>query len=659
MSEAPASLRGELARRFRAGDLAGTVQQATELTAQYPDSGFAWNVLGAGLGRLGRTAEAAAALQRAVELMPDQAAVHSNLGAARQGLQQDEAAEACYRAALCLQPSLADAWNNLGVVLKRQGRWDEADACYGRALALAPGWAMAHNNRGVLQHARGALEAARRDLLAAVAAQPDFAEAHEHLAALLVDLGQPLEALAAAERAIALRPDRAPAWSQRALAQLQAGAALEAVRSLQQAVTLDPQDVRLHSALLLAMNYVEHPPQQMRAAARRYGELVEAPARPFDRWARRDAEVPLRVGLVSGDLREHPVGHFLEGMLPHLAHEGVALFAYATQPQEDGLSARIRPHFQAWRRLHGLGAEAAAGRIHADGLDVLLDLSGHTAHQRLDVFAWRPAPRQASWLGYFATTGLAQMDWILSDAACTPAQSDAQFEERLWRLPARLCFTPPAEAPQVAPLPAAAGAPFTFGCFNHLAKMGEPVVALWAQVLQAVPDSRLALKAAALATPQIARQVEARFARHGIDAQRLLLEGPSPRAQYLAAYAGVDLALDPFPFNGGTTSAESLWMGVPVLSLAGDRLVARQGVGLLESAGLADWIAPDPESYVALAARWAGDLPALQGLRAGLRERLRTTALFDGARFAAQWACALRELCRSPCSKRDAARPSS
>lgn len=273
--------------------------------------------------------------------------------------------------------------------------------------------------------------------------------------------------------------------------------------------------------------------------------------------------------------------------------------------------------------------------IHDDGVRVLLDLSGHTARNRLPVFAWKPAPVQASWLGYFATTGVNEIDYLIADPWTVPQIDEVHFTERVWRMPeTRMCFTAPRENVAISPLSALSGGIITFGCFNTLTKMSDDVVALWARVLAAVPHSRLILKAIELADNSVLQHTLERFAARGLGGQRLISEGPTPRADYLAAYRRVDIALDPFPFTGATTSVGALWMGVPVLTLAGKRLVSCQGVGVMMTAGLPDWIAADRDDYVARAVTHSANLQRLAVLRENLREQVLSSPLFDASRFA-------------------------
>jgi predicted O-linked N-acetylglucosamine transferase (SPINDLY family) len=268
------------------------------------------------------------------------------------------------------------------------------------------------------------------------------------------------------------------------------------------------------------------------------------------------------------------------------------------------------------------------------------------------MFAWKPAPVQVTWLGYFATTGISAIDYLIADPWTIPNTEEDRFVEQIWRLPeTRLCFTAPVERLEISALPASENQFVTFGCFNHLTKVNDDVVALWASVLHAVTGSRLFLKSAPIAEPTLQISIMERFSAHGIGRERLILEGSSPRAEYLAAYQRVDIALDPFPYPGGATTAEALWMGVPVLTLAGQSFVSRQGVGLLTNAGLPEFVAIDRNDYVTRAAAHSGDLQRLASLRSGLREQLRSSPLFDSSRFARHFEAALRGMWRAWCEK--------
>jgi protein O-GlcNAc transferase len=342
------------------------------------------------------------------------------------------------------------------------------------------------------------------------------------------------------------------------------------------------------------------------------------------------------------------VGYFAEGALTSLAQNAsgrLELFAYPSHSCTDAVAERIKASCRGWCSLVGVSDEAAALRIREDSIDILIDLSGHTAHNRLPLFAWKPAPVQVSWLGYFATTGVEAIDYLVADPWTLPESQETNFTEKIWRLPeTRLCFTVPNEDADITPLPALRNGYVTFASFNHMSKLNDDVAALWARVLDAVPHSRLLLKAKQLTEASVRQRAVNLFAARGIDPARLVLEGPVSRSEYFLAYQRVDIALDPFPYPGGTTTVEALWMGVPVLTLAGDRFLSRQGIGLLMNAGLPQWIADSPKDYVARAALHANDLNALADLRTRLRGQVLRSPIFDAPRFASHLEAALREM---------------
>ena len=463
--------------------------------------------------------------------------------------------------------------------------------------------------------------------------------------------------MASFRRAIEIRPDNADAHVGLSNVWKSLGEFESALKCIHRSLELDPDCVLAHNNLLFIHNYVaDQPAALLLADAQRFGEVATRLARPYTDWPNSPKpERPLRAGFVSGDLCDHPVGYFLESVLAALSSQAsgrLELFAYPNRSCDDVTSKRIQANCKGWHPAVWLSDEALARRIRDDEVDILIDLSGHTAHNRLSVFAWKPAPVQVSWLGYFATTGVAAVDYFIADHWTLPPDQEAHFTEQIWRLPeSRLCFTPPDAEVAVSPLPALTNDYITFGSFNNLSKMNDAVVALWAQVLHAVPGSRLFLKYQQLAEASVRQRTCERFAVHGIAPERLIFEDYVPRANYLAAYQRVDIALDPFPFPGGTTTVEALWMGVPVLTLAGERFLSRQGVGLLMNAGLPEWVASDPRDYVARAVSHASDLQRLASLRSGLRQQVLASPIFDAPRFAQHFEAALRGMWQTWCSR--------
>lgn len=554
-------------------------------------------------------------------------------------------AEALYRQYLNRHPPQVEACYNLGLALHQQGRLDDAIACYRQALKLAPGLVEAHQNLGHAFHTLSRLSDAAQSYRHALAIKPDHAEVHNNLGNVLKDQGLLDQAIPHYEQALSINPNHAMAYNNLGNAFKELGLLDEAITSFQKALALNPDQLSTLSNLLFVMSC--HPQctaEQYLAAAKEFGNRLATQAQPYPQWSTPavDPSHPLRVGLVSGDLRTHPVGYFLENILRHIDPHQITLVAYTTKPQEDNLTTRIKPFFAEWRSLTGLSDQAAAQTIYADGIHILIDLAGHTAHSRLPVFAWKPAPVQVTWLGYFASTGVAQMDYLLSDAISAPNNSQAEFSETLYHLPeTRLCFTPPTDVLPTAPPPAINNGYITFGCFQNMAKLNGHVMSVWASILHAVPNAKLRLQNQQIQSAAVAEYLLGKLAEHGIPAERVILSPPGTRASYLQAHADIDIILDTFPYPGGTTTCEALWMGVPTLTLCGRTMLARQGASLLACAGLADWIALDEADYVAKAVAFSSDLRRLSQLRETLRDQALASPLFDGARFAKHFTAAL------------------
>ncbi len=629
--------------------------QMTEAEASYrealrlkPDHVEAHNNLGNILNGLGRLTEAEGSFREALRLKSDYAEAHSNLGNVLKAQGRLTEAEACYREALRLKSDYAEAHNNLGNALRDQGRLTEAEGSLREVLLLKPDLAEGHNNLGNVLKDRGRLTEAEVCYREALRLKPGYSEAHNNLGNVLWDQGRLTGAEACYLEALRLKPDLAEAHSNLGNVLKDQGRLMEAEACYREALRLKPDYAEAHSNILFGLNYVESLPNEVvLEEAKRYGFFVSAQAQPkFTSWCEHSDLTRLRVGFVSGDLRNHPVGYFIEGMLKHLVRSQFDLVAFPTTPKSDDLTDRIKPLFQAWKPIVGKSDLEAAAEIHRAGIDILFDLSGHTAHNRLPVFAYKPAPVQVTWLGYFASTGLPEMDYILANPHVIPPGEEGHFTEKVWRLPeTSLCFTPPDIEVDVSSLPALANGFITFGCFNSLTKMNERVVSLWAEILKRVPGSKLFLKARQFADAKAIEDVLSRYESHGVYRERLILEGPSKREEYLSDYNRVDMALDPFPFPGGTTSVEGLWMGVPVLTLKGDRFISHQGEAIVSNAGLSDWIAQDLDDYMAMAVRFASDVPALASLRGNLREKVLGSPLCDASRFARYFEEAIRGMC--------------
>jgi predicted O-linked N-acetylglucosamine transferase (SPINDLY family) len=576
--------------------------------------------------------------------------VHSNLGSVLKEQSKLEEAAACYRKALALSPS-AELHYNLAHTLGMLGEMDAAIESYHQALLLKSDLVDAHYNLGNTFQAQGKPDAAVESYGMAISSKPDFVDAHYNLGNTLKSLGKLDAAIESYRKVLAIEPDHTGAQTNLGNALLDKGEIDAAVAHYRNALALKPDFPLCHSNLFFALSFSGNcVPEQYLEEARRYGSRVTAQANPYTDWpvAPASRTKPLRIGLVSGDLRAHPVGFFLEGILTHLNPAKICLIAYSSG-QEDGFSERIKPRFAVWNSIVELSDEAAAREIHEDGVDILIDLAGHTGSNRLPLFAWKPAPVQASWLGYWATTGVPAIDYFLADAVSVPQAHVEHFTETVWYLPdTRLCFTPPARDAQLTltALPASVNGYLTFGCFQKNAKINDAVLAVWGRIFEALPQARLRLQNMQMDSPATRAETERRLAKVGILPHRVTIEGGMAREDYFAAHANVDIILDTFPYPGGTTTCEALWMGVPTVTLAGDTLLGRQGASMLSCAGLPDWIANDADDYLEKTLAHAADIDRLATLRRELRQQVLASPLFDAPRFARHLEDALQAMWR-------------
>jgi predicted O-linked N-acetylglucosamine transferase (SPINDLY family) len=568
-------------------------------------------------------------------------------------------AEQAYREALAKSSPAPELVWLLGSACQAQGKLDEAVELFRRVVEQRPGYWEAHQNLGVALAERGKTDEACAALERAYRADPSRPESPTDLGDLHRRAGRLDEAVRWYERALVARetPDQRSVLGLALAAQ---GRAPEAAAQFREAVRRQPGHQVAHSNLLFTLS---HDPSLHPAALltehlwwdRLHGRgTAQSAAPPRDP----DPGRRLRVGYVSGDFRRHAVVRFIEPVLAAHDPGRVEVFAYAELRAEDAVSRRVRGRVAAWRNTCGSADADVARQVRADGVDILVDLAGHTGNNRLGVFAYRPAPVQVTYLGYAGSAGLAAMDYRLTDAAADPPGEPTAGTEELVRLPGCFCcYEPPAEAPEVGPPPRAGGGPVTFGSTHKLVKLNDAVLALWALVLRAVPGSRLLVARNTLGG-ETSERLRRRLLDHGIGADRLELRQAVDRGDgYLGVYGSVDVLLDVFPRCGHAVACEALWMGVPVVSLRGDRYAGRMGASVLEALGLGELVAPGQEEYVAIAARLAPDPPALAALRAGLRERVRASRLCAAGPFTRCLEEAYRWMWRRCCAAQRPARP--
>ncbi|MFC5475992.1 tetratricopeptide repeat protein [Paraherbaspirillum soli] len=615
---------------YQQGKMAQVETLAEAITKSFPQHGFSWKMLGVVRQQQGRLEQALLPMQKAAQLLPQDAEAQRNLGLTlsalgaqlrSQGRLQEAAAS--YRQALQLMPAAADLHHKLANTLKDLGRPAQAEASYRQALAIAPDDADLHNNLGSALKDLGRLPEAEAAFRQALALKPAYAEAHNNLGATLQDRGLLDEAEARYRQALQLKPDYVKAHCNLGALLQGQGRYVEAQAALRQALTLAPDYAEAHSNLLFCMSHSEQvDAAAMLAEQRRFCEQFETPLRPH--WPQhdnpREAGRCLQIGFVSGDLRNHAAASFIEPVWAQLAaYPNLSLHAYSNHATEDSVTERLRGYVGHWHSVVGLSDAALAEKIRADRIDILFDLSSHTAHNRLLSFARKPAPLQVSWIGFPGSTGLDSIDYYLTDRFfLPPGQYDHQFTEKLVYLPASAPFLPSADAPPVNDLPALKNGYLTFGSFNRPSKLSRAVIALWSHLLRALPDARMVL--GAMREDGQHEELVDWFAAEGIARERLDFYPRSNMQDYLALHHRVDVCLDTFPYNGGTTTLHALWMGVPTLTLAGDTVAGRTGAGILGHVGLDALVAYDAADFVQKGLALAADLPALASLRAVLRD---------------------------------------
>lgn len=613
------TLLAEAVRHHQAGRLADAESRYRQILTIVPDHYDALHLLGVIAHQRGQSAKAVELIGKAISLNRKDPAAHNNLGEALRILGQLEEAESCFKRALNLHPDYTEAYNNLGTVLKQLGRLDEAIASYQRALMLNPNYAQAYSNLGVAFREIGDCTQAEESLRRSLQLQPSFAEAYNNLGNVLLSRGGARVA--------------------------------EAIKSFEQAIALRPTFAEAHHNLLMSLHYLyRHTESAIGEKARQYAQFVESSRFYPDREDSTDPRRQLRIGYVSGDFREHPVAFFLADVLPAHDRSSVEVYCYSNAGYRDAMTDRLQAGADHWRNIVGTADPEVKEIIRRDAIDILVDLSGHTALNRLSLFTSRPAPIQATWLGYFGTTGLSSIDYIIADRYVIPEGSESYFSEAVWRMPdSYLCFSPPEFDLPVGPLPMSCSSQLTFGCFNNSLKISQPTVKLWARLLNSLPESRLFLKTKQFNDLSVTSELRNQFSNAGVAQERILFEGYSPRKELLSAYARVDVALDPFPFGGGTTTAEALWMGVPVVTKHGDRWAGRVSESILRTAGLGELVARNEDEYVEIAVRLASDIDYLKMLRAGLRDRLLHSPLCQAKHFTKHLEAAYRSMWSARC----------
>jgi predicted O-linked N-acetylglucosamine transferase (SPINDLY family)/2-polyprenyl-3-methyl-5-hydroxy-6-metoxy-1,4-benzoquinol methylase len=646
------------------------IQYYREAVAIEPDNAVIFFNMALALDQLGNTTEAIAAYQQTIALQKDYVEAYSYLGALCLKHGDVEEAEQWLLAGMALNPTevsllknlarlyrvtnrtreyqayidqimqvqevSAETLNNLATEMLNQQLYGEAENYCQKALALDPENPYVQANLGLIENARNAYDKACVYCEKALAQLPESESILSNYGISLRMLGRYTEAIACLEKALRIKPEFMPGYINLANVYLDMGQIDTAIATLKQALQIAPTHMMALRNLLFANSYSNSLPlHESLDYAHRLGAAMMQEVTPYDSWHVHAKEHRIRIGLVSADLRKHPVGYFLHQWLQAFDASRLEIYGYSTDGREDAFSHELKDLCNQWRSLAGLTDAQAAKQIREDGIHILLDLSGLSGGTRLPIFAHKPAPVQATWLGYWGTTGLPVMDYVIADPMSIDAQVATQFTEQVVHLPhTRMCFTAPPFEIAVNNLPALASGVITFGCFQNYSKVSDDVLSCWGEVLQALPTAKLFWQTKAFNDGLVRAEALARLQQYGISAERCSLHGMVPREEYLRNHHQIDVILDTFPFTGGTTTCEALWMGVPTLTLLGETLIARQGASLMHCVGLADWVATSREGYVSKAIALTSDLAALATLRTQLRQQVLASPLMNADQFA-------------------------
>lgn len=634
--------------QFQAGDLEAARETFKRVLELDPGHARAWYMLSGIAANEGETASAIGLLQRALALQPALAEFHFALAGLLASTGRMAEALPSYQAAARLQPAVVDYSLSAAGALLALGQTDDALSAYRVAARAAAHDARAHFELGKALQMCNRFKEAEQALEQAALLAPGSGEIQMHLAVVRRDQGRPVEAEAPARRAIELAPGMYQGWFVLGSVLAKQGRHTEAAEQFRKVIAANPEDNEAVSGLLFSMNYSDQfSAKEVFAEHLKFGDRYP-PAAPISiPPSRRSADRRLKVAYLSADFRRHPIADFMEPILKHHDRRAFEVCCYFTGAQSDFVTARLQGQTERWRSVAALSNDELERVLRDDQIDILVELSGHTDGQRLDVLAHRVAPIQVTYLGYPGTTGLRAIDYRITDALADPAgEADLLHVEKLLRLPEGfLCYGPPAVELEPAPVPMRENGYVTFGSFNNFAKVSPTTITLWSRILRAVPGSKLLIKTQGLQDAGLRSLLLERFAAHGIEPERVILRPPvGEHIEHMRAYGEVDVALDTFPYHGTTTTMDALWMGVPVVTLAGDRHLSRVGVSILSALGLQELVATTPDQYVATAVALAADQARLDALRRGLRTRMTRSAATDGARFTAQLEQAYRDI---------------
>ena len=602
----------------------------------YPDSSILYNILGAVLSAQDQFDESIKNYNKSIKINPDYAQAYNNLGIVFQKLNKDEEAIQNYKKAIDLKSNFSEATNNLGNAILKLKKPKEALEYFKKALQINSNYAEAYYNMGIAYELLGDTKTAIENLQKAITVKPNYAEAYNSMGLIFSNEMEFDKSMVSYKKAIEIKPDYEKPYNNLGNLFEDLGKYDEATEKYHQAIKIKPDYALAYSNLLFNLNYkTNFDPHLYLSEAKNFRINCKTIKKKLS-WQYQYEQKPkkLKLGFVSADFGNHPGGYFTLSTLRELRNKNFDLVAYSCWDRTDEFVHHFRPLFSKWSSIEYKSDEEIVEEIFKDGIHILIDLQGHSAKNRLPIFIYKPAPIQATWLGQ-GSTGIPEIDYFIGSPHITPKNEEKYYVEKVLRLSEiSQTFTPPDYDIKINNLPATKNNFLTFGSTNKLTKINDDVISLWSKVLLSIPDSKLLLRSRELSSKKIADNTLARFKKFNVDKSRLILEGKADtRKEFLETYKQIDITLDTFPFQGNTSTCESVWMGVPVLTLKGDRYLFHFGESINSNLKMFDWIAKDQKDYIAKAIMLSSNFNMLENIRKNLRQKMLESPVGDAQAF--------------------------
>ena len=622
---------------FNLNKLIEAKDQINKLIIKFPHSSILFNIMGAVLAGQGNLNEATQNYKKSLEINPGYAQAHNNLGIAYQKLNKASYAIDSYEKAISLKNDFAEAYNNLGNVQHEIIKLREAQQNYEKAIKIKPDYAEAFNGLGTVYESLGNKEQAINNFQKAVKIKPDYAEVYNNLGIIFSELARFDESLLSYKKSVEFNPNNENAYNNLGNLLSSLGKFDEATVEFTRAIKIRPNFAKAYSNLLLNLNYkIDFNLDLYLSTAKNFRLNCKTITKNLSfKYQYNKKPKKLKLGFMSADFGNHPGGFFTLSTLRELRKKNFEIVAYSTKDRSDDLSSFFRSLFSKWNSIEKKNDEEVVEQIFKDGIHILIDLQGHSANNRLPIFMYKAAPIQATWHCQ-GSTGIPEINYMIGSTYLTPKNEEKHWIEKVLRLPEMAqCFTPPNFDVKINDLPAKKNKFITFGSLNKLTKINDDVINLWSKILQSIPNSKLILKTKNLDNKKITNDIIAKFKKQNVNKDCLILLGESKtRKELLQTYNKIDLALDPFPFQGYTTTCESVWMGVPVLTLKGNRYLFHAGESINANLNMFDWIAKDYEDYISKAINFSSNIDKLSKIRVNLREITLKSPVSDAKNFA-------------------------